>query len=108
LVTAEPALSVSAEDSLALARQRAARRSQQKPLERRAANGGPLAPRRSKHTDERRGLLPLKPKFGSPQARSVVSHDALDILGETVGGLGVDVEGQRDRRAADAVQLAQD
>src|SRR6266849_8181489 len=55
-----------------------------------------------------RGLLPLEAKISDPQAGCVVTDDALDILREAVCGLGVDIEGQRQLGAADAIQLAQD
>jgi hypothetical protein len=43
------------------------------------------------------------------QARfAALSHDTLDILGEAHGCLGVDIERQRERRAARAVKFAQD
>ena len=51
-------------------------------------------------------LLPLKAKIRDPQARGVITHDALNILREAVCGLGVDIERQRHSGAADAVQLA--
>jgi hypothetical protein len=51
---------------------------------------------------------PLEPKIRNPQARGVVADDALYILGKTIGSLCVDVERQRDRGAARAVQFAQD
>jgi hypothetical protein len=34
---------------------------------------------------------PLEPEIRDAQADGVVAHDALDILRETVGGLGIDV-----------------
>jgi hypothetical protein len=33
-------------------------------------------------------LLPLKPKIRNSQARSVITHDVLDILWEAIGDLG--------------------
>jgi len=43
------------------------------------------------HTGPRK-LVPLEPEIRDAQAGGVVAHDALDILRETFGSLGVDVE----------------
>jgi len=51
-------------------------------------------------------LLPLKTKIRNPQARSVITHDHLDILWEPISGLGVDIERQGNSGATDAIQLA--
>jgi hypothetical protein len=53
-------------------------------------------------------LFSLEPKVRDAKARGVVTHDAFDILRETFGGLSVDVERQRHRSAADAVQFTKD
>jgi hypothetical protein len=55
-----------------------------------------------------RTLLPLEPKFSDPEARRVVAHNTLDILGEAIGGLGINIECQRDDRTAGTIQFAQD
>jgi hypothetical protein len=38
-----------------------------------------------------RKLVPLEPEIRDAQADGVVAHDALNILREAVGGLGIDV-----------------
>jgi hypothetical protein len=43
-----------------------------------------------------------------PQARGIVTHDALDILREADGSLGINIKCQLHPGAADAIQLAQD
>jgi hypothetical protein len=53
-------------------------------------------------------LFPLESEFRDPQARGVVAHYALDIVGKAVGGLGIDIERHADLCAADPIQLAQD
>jgi hypothetical protein len=62
----------------------------------------------SRSVSDTEPLLALKPKIRDPQARCVVTHDALDILREAVGGLGVNIERQRHPGAPDAIQLAED
>jgi hypothetical protein len=54
--------------------------------------------------DAKRPYSPSNPK--SPEARRVVTHDALNILGEALPRLGVNIERERDRRSASAIQLA--
>ena len=51
-------------------------------------------------------LFPLKAEVRNAQVARIVSHHAFDVLGEAARGLGVNIEGQGDLRAADAVEFA--
>jgi hypothetical protein len=69
---------------------------------------GPTAHHRvTRHARAKTSFL-LETKIRNPQARGVVTHNALNILWEAVSGLGVDIERQRHDGAANTIQLAQD